>query len=162
MKDTSTVDALVPVLKDKSPEVRAVSAAALGNIGDSRAIDALLAMLIDPESEVRNAVTAALTRIDVNWATSDAAQKLVPHMQSALVTGDWASRRAAAYALEQLGKRHKALDVSTTNVDTPARRKQQTILAVFTGLLRDADADLRLAAVDSPVRKWAARKYAQP
>jgi HEAT repeat protein len=139
----------MPVLKDKSPEVRAASAAALGNIGDSRAIEALLKVLTDAESQVRQAVTAGLTRIDANWATSEAAQKLVPQMQAALITGDWASRRAAAYALEQLGKRHKALELSSTNVDTPARRKQQTNLAVFSGLLRDADADLRLAAVDS-------------
>ena len=93
---------------------------------------------------------AALTRINPNWAASEAARNLVPELNTALVSGDWASRRAAAYALEQLGERRGAnVEQLGTNVATPARRRQHAALAVFTDLLRDADADLRLAAVDS-------------
>lgn len=149
VKDPSTVDALILLLKDQSPEVRAASAAALGNIGESRLIEVLVPLLTDTESTVRSAVAAGLARIDADWALSDPARKLAPQLQKALATGDWASRKAAAYALDQLGKRHKAPDLSNTNLPTPARLKQQTVLAVFTALLRDADADLRLAAVDS-------------
>lgn len=150
VKDSPATDALIPLLKDQSPDVRAAAAAALGNIGDSRVIEVLVPVLTDTESSVRTAAAAALTRIDANWASSEPAQKLLPQLETGLVTGDWASRRAAAYALEQLGKRHKALDLSgTTKFTRSERRKQQAILAAFTDLLRDADADLRLAAVDS-------------
>jgi HEAT repeat protein len=148
-KATSKVDALKPLLKDQSAEVRAAAATALGNVGDARMIELLLRVLTDKESSVRTAVAAALTRIDENWTSSEPAQKLAPQWQTAMVTGDWASRQAAAYAVEQLGKRHKAPDVSGTVIAAPARQKQQVILAVFSALLRDADGDLRLAAVDS-------------
>ena len=149
VKDSSTADALKPLLKDESPEVRAASVAALGNIGDSRTIELLVPILTDTESQVRTAAAAALSRIDIEWASSEPAQKLAPQLQTALVTGGWASRRAAAYALEQLGKRQRTLGESDTKIVKRARRKQQAALAVFTNLLRDADADLRLAAVDS-------------
>lgn len=150
VKEASTADALIPLLKDQSPDVRAAAVGALGNVGGSRLLEVLLPVLIDTESSVRSAAAAALTRIDANWASSEAAQKLLPQLQTGLVTGDWASRRAAAYALDQLGKRHKALDLSgTTSFTTSPQRKQQVLVALFTSLLRDADADLRLAAVDS-------------
>jgi HEAT repeat protein len=150
VKDSPSTDALIPLLKDQSPDVRAAAVGALGNVGDSRVIEVLVPVLTDPESAVRTAAAAALTRIDANWASSEPAQKLAPQLQTALVTGDWASRRAAAYAIEQLGKRHKALDLSgTTSFTTSINRKQRAVLAIFTNLVRDADADLRLAAVDS-------------
>lgn len=150
VKDPSTADLLMALLKDQSPEVRTAAAGALGNIGDGRAIGTLILTLKDSESEVRKMTVTALNRIDVNWNTSETARNMVPELQRALVTGDWAARRAAAYALEQLGKQHSApLELPGTNIDTPARRRQQSVLGIFTDLLRDADSDLRLAAVDS-------------
>jgi HEAT repeat protein len=149
VKDASTIDVLTPLLKDQRPEIRAASAAALGNFGNSRLIEVLVPILTDTESSVHTAAAAALTRIDADWASSGPAQKLAPQLQTALITGSWASRRAAAFALEQLGKRQRALDSSGTKIFTRAGRRREAILAVFTDLLRDADADLRLVAVDS-------------
>jgi HEAT repeat protein len=52
--------------------------------------------------------------------------------------------------LEQLGERPAAgIQMPDTNIATPARRRQQAVLTAFTDLLRDADADLRLAAAES-------------
>jgi HEAT repeat protein len=147
-RDQATVDALVTVLKDKSLDVRVAAAAALGNIGDSRAIGPLVLAMKDAESEMRKMAGGALTRIDSKWAKSDAARKLAPELRSALGSGDWAVRRAASYVLEQMGERTApGTETPDTNMATPARRRQQAVLTAFTDLLRDADADLRLAAV---------------
>jgi HEAT repeat protein len=98
---------------------------------------------------MRRMAGAALTRIDTKWAESDAARKLAPELRSALGSGDWAVRRAAAYVLERLGERQSPTELPDTSIATPARRRQLAVLTAFTDLLRDTDADLRLAAVQS-------------
>jgi HEAT repeat protein len=150
VKDPTTVDALVAVLKDQSTDVRSAATASLGRIGDARAIGPLVLALKDDESEVRKMAAGALTQIDAKWAESEAARKLAPELRSALGSGDWAVRRAAAYVLEQLGERKiTAVEHSDTEMATPARRRQQAVMTAFTDLLQDADGDLRLAAAES-------------
>jgi HEAT repeat protein len=59
-------------------------------------------------------------------------------------------RRVVSDALEKMGERQTpAAGMPDTDMATPARRKQQAVLSTFTELLRDADADLRLAAAES-------------
>jgi HEAT repeat protein len=147
--DSASVDALVGMLKDPNVDVRTAAAAALGSIGDPRAIGPLVIALKDGESETRKMAGAALTRIDTKWAESDAARKLAPELRNALGSGDWAVRRAASYVLERLGERQTAAEPPDTNMATPARRRQVAVVTVFTELLRDVDADLRLAAAES-------------
>ncbi len=150
IKDAVTVDALSAVLKDASTDVRSAAASSLGRIGDARAIGPLVLALKDTESEVRKMAAGALTQIDAKWAESEAARTLAPELRSALGSGDWAVRRAAAYVLEQLGERPAAKDEQPdTEMATPARRRQQAVLRAFTDLLLDGDSDLRLAAAVS-------------
>jgi len=150
VKDAATVDALAAVLKDQSTDVRTTAASSLGRIGDARGIGPLVLALKDDESEVRKTAAGALTQIDGKWAESEAARKLAPELRSALASGDWAVRRAAAFVLEQLGERQTPKDEQPdTEIATPARRRQQAVMRAFTELLLDADGDLRLAAVES-------------
>jgi HEAT repeat protein len=150
VKDPATVESLAAVLKDQSTDVRCAAAVSLGRIGDARAIGPLVLALKDDESEVRKMAAGALTQIDAKWAESEAARMLAPELRSALGSGDWAVRRAAAYVLEQLGERETAKgEQADTEIATPARRRQQAVLRAFTDLLQDADGDLRLAAADS-------------
>jgi len=150
VKDPATVEALAAVLNDQSTDVRTAAAASLGRIGDAQAIGPLVLALKDSESEVRKVAAGALTRIDAKWAESEAARKLAPELRSALGSGDWAVRRAAASVLEQLGGSHaQTVEQPDTEMATPARRRQQAVLTTFLNLLQEADGDLRLAAAES-------------
>jgi len=150
VKDPVTVDALATVLKDQSTDVRSAAAGSLGRIGDTRAIGPLVLALTDAESEVRKMAAGALTRIDPKWAASGSARKLAPELRSALGSGDWAVRRAAASILEQFGEGPaRAVEEPDTEMATPARRRQQAVLTAFMDLLQEADGDLRLAAAES-------------
>jgi HEAT repeat protein len=150
VKEPATVDALTAVLKDKSTDVRVSAASSLGRIGDPRAIGPLVLALKDSESDVRRMAAGALTQIDTKWAESDAARKLAPELRTALGSEDWAVRRAAAYVLQQLGEGHIAgSEHPNAEMATPARRRKQAVLTVFMDLLKDADADLRLAAAET-------------
>jgi HEAT repeat protein len=153
VKDAATVDALVAVLKDQSTDVRSAAAGSLGRIGDARGIGPLVLALKDGESEVRKMAAGALTQIDSKWAESEAARKLAPELRSALGSGDWGVRRAAASVLEQFGERQAPkVEQPDTAMATPARRRQQAVLTAFTDLLQDADGDLRLAAAEALAR----------
>ena len=55
--------AVVPLLRDPSPDVRAMAAETLGTLGATDAVAALQAMLKDPASEARAAAAAALHRL---------------------------------------------------------------------------------------------------
>lgn len=158
VKDPTTVDALIAVLKDKSPDVRTAAASSLGRIGDPRAIGPLVLALKDGESDVRRMAAGALTQIDTKWAESDAARKLAPELRGALGSEDWAVRRAAAYVLQQLGEGQVTTSPQlSAEMATPARRRQQAVLTIFTDLLKDTDVDLRLAAAEALGRLGDAR-----
>ena len=150
VKDPNTVDALAAVLKDQSVDVRSAAAVSLGKMGDARAIGPLVLALKDGESEVRRMAAGALAQIDSKWAATEAARKMAPEMRSALGSDDWAVRRAAAAVLEQMGEsKTPSMEQPDTEMMTPARRPQQAVLTIFMDLLKEADADLRLAAADT-------------
>ena len=90
----------------------------------------------------------ALKIIDSKWAESEAARKVVPELRSALASSDWFVRSAAATVLKHLGEDPQKSQ-PTAEMATPARRKQQVLLAAFLELLQDTDSDLRLAATQS-------------
>jgi HEAT repeat protein len=62
----AAVDPLMASLKDENPGVRAVSAQALGRLGDKRAIDALKAASNDPSQRVRDSAAEAIRVINLN------------------------------------------------------------------------------------------------
>ena len=149
VKDPTTVDALLATLKDQNEDVRCAAASSLGRSGDPRAIGPLVLALKDSETNVRKMADAALTQLDPKWMESEAAGKLVPELRSALDSGDWFVRQAAAGVLKQLGENQpQPGDHPDTEMATPARRRQKLVLSAFLDLLQDADGDLRLAAAD--------------
>ncbi len=150
VNDPDTVEALIAALQDVSADVRTVAATSLGRIGDRRAIGPLALALKDSDTNVRKMASGSLTQIDTHWAKSDAARAVAPQLRNALNSGDWFIRRAATLALEQMGElKTEASAEVTGEIATPARRRQQALVTVFEELLRDADADLRLAAAES-------------
>jgi HEAT repeat protein len=159
-KDPTTADALIASLKDESEDVRCAAANSLGRIGDARAIGPLVLALKDSETNVRKTAEGALTLIDPKWAESEAARKLVPELRTALGSSDWFVRNAAASALKHLGDdKEQTGEQPGAEIATPARRRQQVVLAAFLDLLQDADSDLRLAAALSlgQLRDYSAR-----
>jgi HEAT repeat protein len=159
-KDSATVEALIAALKDESEDVRCASANSLGRIGDARAIGPLVLALKDSETNVRKMAEGALTLIDPKWAESESARKLIPELRTSLSSSDWFVRQAAASALRQLGEDSgQTAENPGAEMATPARRRQQVVIAAFLDLLQDADSDLRLAAAQSlgPLRDHTAR-----
>jgi HEAT repeat protein len=149
VKDAATADALIAALQDQNGDVRGAAATSLGRIGDVRAIGPLVLALKDGDSNVRKMAAVALAALDTHWADTEDARNAAPQLRSALTSGDWFVRRAAALALEQMGEKAKSAEQAATEIATPARRRQQALISLFEELLRDSDADLRLAAAQS-------------
>ena len=150
VQDPSIVDALIAALKDQNEDVRCAAASSLGRIGDARAIGPLVLALKDSETNVRKNAGGALTVIDAKWAESEAARKQAPELRTSLSSADWFVRNAAASILKQLGENQvQTGDQPDAEMATPARRRQQVVLAAFLDMLQDADEDLRLAAAHS-------------
>jgi len=149
VRDAATTEALMAALQDQNVDVRAAVAGALGQAGDPRAIGSLVLALKDADANVRKMAAGALTQIDSHWGASEGARAVAPQLRSALTSSDWFVRRAAAVALEQMGELKAKEPDAATEIATPARRRQQSVVNVFEEMLRDADADLRLAAAES-------------
>jgi HEAT repeat protein len=146
LRDMATVDALVASLQDPNADVRASAAISLGRIGEERAIAPLVVASKDGDSNVRKMASGALMQIDREWAQTDAAKSAAPDLRAALTSGDWFVRRAATLALEQMGEKTQTATPNSTEIATPARRRAQAVVSIFEELLKDFDADLRLAA----------------
>jgi HEAT repeat protein len=149
IRDVPTVDALVAALQDQNGDVRAAAAMSLGRIGDERSIGPLVLALKDGDSTVRKMAAGALPQIDADWAQTEAARSAAPELRTAMTSSDWFVRRAAGLALEQMGEKGKVTETVATEIATPARRRQHAMVSLFEEMLRDADADLRLAAAES-------------
>jgi HEAT repeat protein len=79
-------------------------------------------------------------------------------LRSALDSGDWFVRQAAASVLKQLGENQtQPGENADTEIVSPARRRQKLVLSAFMDLMQDADGDLRLAAAESLGRLGDAR-----
>lgn len=94
IKDPRTVDALIPLLKNKNYLVRSWSAHALREIKDPRALDALMASLKDEYSLVRWKSAAALGEIK-DYRAVDA-------LITSLKDNDSTVRNNSAWALEKI------------------------------------------------------------
>lgn len=132
---------LVPLFTHNDHRIRAAAIEAAVKVGCDGHVGVLCASLKDSKWEVRCAAAEALGKVK-DVSTVDALMPLLKDESPEV-------RAATTAALGELGKRQRASGSSETNVTTRAQRKKQAILAVFTELLGDGDADLRLAAVDS-------------
>ena len=91
-------------LQDRDSGVRDAAVTALGLIEDKRRVQLLVRMLLDQSRDVRQAASKALSRIDQNWAKSEAARAAVPTLVAALHR-----RKRRALTLEE-GLRESALE----------------------------------------------------
>jgi HEAT repeat protein len=148
LRDRSSVEAVIALLRDPDKEVRQNAADALGDLGDDRAVEALVLALIDDQSAVRQSAARALRRVEPYWERSEAAQRALPEIRTALQDKDYAVQVAAAEILKTLGEAPAAEKVLTT-VSDGARHKRHNATDVFLSLLEDCDPDLRQAATES-------------
>ncbi|MCI0713251.1 MAG: HEAT repeat domain-containing protein [Chloroflexi bacterium] len=93
------VDPLLNLLRaDKDQQIRALSAYALGEIGDSRVADELIAILVDQSenADVRGHIAEALINLDMR-------DKAIPALVSVLHDEDPSVRFWAVFALGEIG-----------------------------------------------------------
>ena len=101
--DPRAVEPLIEALRDEYWGVRKAAAVALGIIGDQRAVEPLIQALRDEYWYVREAAAEALEKIEPEWYKTEAAKKQVPEFINALMDKDSGVRKAAAYALGNIG-----------------------------------------------------------
>ncbi len=102
----AAVGPLIDALRSPSPRARSIAARCLGQIGDPLAVPGLIALLDDPHPWPLSAALAALWRFkDVRAADPLAA--FLTRSEDAIpadeITSPYAQKRAAAYALAELG-----------------------------------------------------------
>ena len=150
-------------LEDADQEVRESAADALGRVGDESIVEKLVMTMVDAHSGVRQAAARALTKIDPNWENSDRVRRLLPSIQASLKNKDTGVQSAAAGLLRRVSGSN-APETGTAAGRSDAEQKQQTATHILLALLRDADLNLRLAAVESigQLRLAACADYLQP
>ena len=63
LKDARAVPALLPLIREQSPDIRAAAVAALGDLRDKRAVEPLIQLLKDESTMVKLASALALADI---------------------------------------------------------------------------------------------------
>jgi len=101
-------DALIPLLKDQDPEIRAQAAKWLGDIKYSKAGDALLPSLEDPEIRVRFFASEALGRIAYEPAVEGLIKVLEENNDA-----DAYLRHAASLALARINNKEAVVALSS-------------------------------------------------
>ncbi len=99
----TAIAALIPLLDDRTPEVRNAAAEALGKIGDPRAGPALLAHFADPESSIGMECMLAAGLGAVGFRPA------IPLLVQALKAPNVALRGVAAWGLGILGRAKQTL-----------------------------------------------------
>ncbi|MCU0785856.1 MAG: HEAT repeat domain-containing protein [Verrucomicrobia bacterium] len=182
LSDARAVEPLILLLKDKEWEVRAAALESLGRLGDARAfkpvaerlddkdqevrqyavdavaqvgdesiIEKLVLTMVDGHSGVRQAAARALPRLDPYWDRSERVQRLLPTLQTAARNKDSAVQFAASNLLKRLSGRSSS-EGTLALARSEVERKRHTIVTILQDLLRDRDAEVRLAAVESIAR----------
>ncbi len=146
--DTRAFQSVAARLEDKDQEVRESAAEALGRVGNESIVEKLVLTMVDAHSGVRQAAARALTRISPNWENSERVQRLLPEIQAATKNKDASIQSAAANLLRRVAGQNSN-DLTLMPARDQAERRQQSIVRILQDLLRDADADLRLAAAEA-------------
>ena len=136
------------LLKDPDHDVREVTVAALGEIGEPHALERLVLALADSQSAVRQLAAAALRRIDYQWEKSAAARQAIPLLKAALQSNEYWVRQSASEVLAKLDQVY-ATEPELTAMNTAIRLRQQVAIDALLKALNDYDSDLRMAAAEA-------------
>ncbi len=145
---------LTHALRDRSPEVRAVAAAALGQFGTRAPRDELAALLTDPENAVR--LQAAETLIETATVLPEDVFRV---LAEGIAGDDEDQRRRSAHVVQQLGARAKPMLEPLLEAFEAAGEEQAEELALPLALLAPAAPEARaalIAALADPARRRAA------
>jgi HEAT repeat protein len=137
------------MVADPSGEVRTVAINALVRLGRDAAVPAVGRCLTDPEAAVREAAAAALCRMEVDWV-ADALLNLigagaVPPRTALTIARANPHPRFVPFVVTSLGDPSAA--VRRSAVEALARQPAVDVVGTLEPLLRDADPDVRGAAV---------------
>ena len=145
--DRSTVEALSAGLSDSDADVREAVAIALGALGDPKAIGPLVLALRDPTSGVRRIAAATLSRLDTDWSRLPEARAAAEELKTALHDHDPGVRHFVGHLLAAMNVAESAPASAASPGEADPAQRRKLALACFLRVLKDADRDLRLAAV---------------
>jgi HEAT repeat protein len=154
--DPAAVPNLVPLLKDRSNEIRWETALALGEIGDSRAVDPLREALRDPDRYVRYGAAVALEKLDWSPASREDYALLLNGKQ------EWESLAelgAAAIGPLSISAADLELSVRIHAVQTLGEIGNQKAIPALYRALRDIDGQVRWEAVLASSKTGISPKY---
>ncbi len=150
------VPRLIPLLKDRQPDIRRTAAQSLGKLARAEAAPALIEALRDPDAGVRQRAAWALGMIGEDALGADRSP-LAP----LLFDADPGVREAAATALAQTGDTQAGIELLVEQIraaGAPADSKRLAAAALGGMEARSAVAALTalLSDPDARVRRWAA------
>jgi len=145
--DTRAFPTVAKRLDDTDQEVREVAADALGRVGNESIVEKLVMTMVDAHGGVRQAAARALTKIFPRWESSERVQKMLPEIQNAMRHRDASVQNAAAGLLKRVSRTDAGGAGLSLNSATDLRPPPLT--AMLRQLLSDADADVRVAAVET-------------
>jgi HEAT repeat protein len=149
--DKSALPAVMGLLQDRDKEVRQNAADAAGHLGDERAMEHLVFAMVDEHMGVRQAAARALSSLDPYWERNPKARALIPELQQAMRHHDSGVQFAASGLLRRLTGR-TGLETAVTPGTEIFGRTGNRAFDILQDLLRDPDAEVRLAAVEAIVR----------
>lgn len=149
LQDSRAVEGLALALKDPDNDVREAAVEALCQIGDPRSVERLILAQCDSETSIRQAAASALMRLDRNWERSEAAQRAIPELKTALKSRDYWVRQSASEVLTRISKNQASLRGFQGGMGGAGQFRNEVAIQIFSEAMRDGDRDLRQAAVEA-------------
>lgn len=149
--DKSALPTVMGLLHDRDQEVRQNAADAAGRVGDESAFESLVLAMVDEHMGVRQAAARALSLLDPYWERNPKARALIPQLQEAMRHHDSGVQFAASGLMRRLTGR-TGMEIAVTPGTEMFGRTGNQAFDILQRLLRDADDEVRLAAVEAIVR----------